>query len=119
MTTTITGAISRARGFTAQQSMAIAQTRQAVLDGRVKFMWESDQDPDNSWMDDDDLAHLASGDIEVLTCTAYLPKHCGHCGHEVEGEWDWADSLGGVVVTGESDPYCRLIESEFAEGHLV
>jgi len=66
--------------------------------------WDHDQNPDTSWMDDEQLADYESGRIEILD--AVLKDESGEV----------LESLGGVALNarGPRDPYGRVVEAELA-----
>ncbi len=102
-------------GYSARDVLDIVRTRDAEHRGLIRFTWEYDQDADLSWADAETIGQWRAGYLGVRGCVAEVPKRCDHCGHEVgEDAWEVAASLWGIVVTGESDPYCRLVESELA-----
>jgi hypothetical protein len=59
------------------------------------FHYEDDSDPDNSWMDEEDLERYRNGDLKVLQ--AYVMDQDGKV---------WA-SLGGISVGSEQDSYLQ------------
>jgi hypothetical protein len=67
--------------------------------------WEHEQDPDISWMDEEQLADYENGRIEMLSATLY------------DAEGRVIGSLGGNALDGRSssrNPQARVIEAELA-----
>lgn len=96
----------------------IVAVEDAVDDGRIRFTWEYDTDyqPDGDYDLELERRRLESGEWEALGCIAEVPRACPHCGNTLEGEWDHAASLWGIVVeAGGEDSYQREVEVDLAD----
>lgn len=49
---------------------ALATAEKAGQDQNLEFVWEYDQYPDTSWMDEQALKELENGQTEILECVA-------------------------------------------------
>lgn len=87
-----------------ENAKALAAAEPAANSRGWTFEWEYDDDPDTSWMSDEDLADLHSGRTELLS--VLLKDEQGNV----------LDSLGGVHVKApaRNDPYVRVVEAEMA-----
>lgn len=87
----------------------LAAAEEHAEDAGWAVEWEHDQDPDISWMDDEQLEEMDRGVTEMLT--AVLKDEDGNV----------LAALGGIHLSarGRRDPYGRVVEAELASEALA
>lgn len=79
----------------------------ASANGAARVEWAEDSDFDMGNLDfEEDREAIRSGTHVVLYCAIHRP--------DARGNWHVVENIGGVIVTGYDDPYCKVIEAELA-----
>lgn len=82
-------------------AIALARAERDAASLGMTFQWLPEWDIAGT-ATDEQIARIDAGETVYLQCCAYYPDGL------------LAASLGGIEVTGSSDPYCRVVQAELA-----
>lgn len=104
-------------GEHAKAALAIARADLALfMREGWRARWETDADPDISWMDDRARKDYHEGRVGILGCVIERKVSCEHeceAHHAIEDEWSVVGSLWGIHTDGNERDR-RMFEAEVA-----